>query len=241
MFIIDLKVLGDEWVIQNLIDCQSVFGFDLQDSLDEIFGIGVDIFLVFYRIGYDILPDLAHVHGGVGGPAMHHFEEKDSDGPDINSKALLLLEHNFGRHILISAADCIPPCVAIVLCTPPEVTKLNVHLGIQQKILWFNVPVDHSNLVDVFQSHCSLCKELAGLNIIQRLLFADQVVVEVAIHGDFEEEMDFLVHKSMSVVLDHVGMVELGMAHDFSSDVDQVILAGLSEVDLGGLKLKLPL
>lgn len=84
--------------------------------------------------------------------------------PDIHCRVMLvsLLKH-FRGQVIQSPAKGGPLERRLLEVAPPEVTQLDVHVGIQQDVLGLDVPVDDSFLADILDGQGQLVDEVLGL------------------------------------------------------------------------------
>lgn len=93
--------------------------------------------------------------------ANHHLEERDARAPDIHRFRLHLYFQDLGCHEVESASKI--RWLGAQLSTPTEIRNLQSAIPSQQEILWFDVPMQGADGVEILQALHELPRPCAGL------------------------------------------------------------------------------
>lgn len=120
--------------------------------------------------------------------ACDHGEEDDAAGPHIDARPVVLETVNhFWCCVAGRAASCLQHLARLVGVAEAEVDQTNVFLVVEQQVFWFEVAVHDAEFMEVLHAADDLLKKLAGLRLLQLLLFHD-VVKELAARDELHDE-----------------------------------------------------
>lgn len=94
---------------------------------------------------------------------IKHEIKQNTKCPHINLKAIRLIFIDFWRHIILSSQHCATNL--ITLFTKPKICQFKCLFPIScfnQYILWFDIPMKVTRLMQVKQAFYNLCKNLSS-------------------------------------------------------------------------------
>lgn len=168
---------------------------------------------------------------------MDHFIEQNAQRPDVHLASVTLHLQNFGSHVVVSPA--VGGSVVFTLeGRPAEVCDFDVALGVQEKVLGLQVPVDDAPVMDVVEPEgglqdinegLSLDESLFSLHVLEEVTVLREVEHHIDILGIFETKVqlqnvvvfeglldfDFLLHVALQVVFLNQGLLDNFQSVDF--------------------------
>lgn len=112
-----------------------------------------------------------------GEGACDHDEEHHARGPDVSVEAVILFpQKHFGCGVTGRPTGCLEGLPVVVEVAQAEVDQLYRPVSVQQQVLWLQVAVHHSDLVNVFDAVDQLVEVLARLLFCQSRLLSDRLI-----------------------------------------------------------------
>lgn len=94
-----------EWVVEDAGAVGAGLGVDLEKRDDEAADVGVEVLAERDALLGDDVADLRELRFGEWRLEVSHFEKENAEGPHVNLHILCALLENFGRHVLVCAAE----------------------------------------------------------------------------------------------------------------------------------------
>lgn len=138
---------------------------------------------------------------------MKHFIEHDSQTPHIQFLAVDSALQNFGRHVLVGAANLSFESFLLGRGAPPEVAKLDLEVRVQQNVFGFDVSMEVVFLVQILHCEGSLVKE-PKRQAFGKAFFGVDVEEETSVAGVLQEKVDHVFLLKGVVEFDDVWVVE---------------------------------
>lgn len=138
---------------QDLVDGVAlglVVGQDVRNQVFCLLGKGL---VESVGAGEDLLVEGRGFGVFEGQVAAEHGEEDDPAGPDVDPEAIVLLAlDHFGGGVAGGAAGGLEEFPLLVGVGESEVYYFDVLAVVEEYIFWFEVPVDHSNSVNILDA-----------------------------------------------------------------------------------------
>ena len=130
---------------------------------------------------------------------------EDTDSPDIDPMIVCLSFKHFRRQVVRSAANCLAMVIWAV-AAPPKVRNLDCSVAIQQ-VFWLQIPVHHVLRVEVFEWLNNLPHIVSTFRFREpSILWALQLLIKLATHCKFENEVNFLFIPEVAIKSEYILM-----------------------------------
>ena len=164
-------------MLPDLCDSKPLLGIDLHDVLHQVFSLFINIARHKILARENLLVELIRVWVFEWQIADSHRVENDTHGPDICVEAIVSLASNHLRRCIAWATTSCFESVALRLVgiAQTEIDYLDVHVLIEEEVLWLEVTVTYLVLVKVFHTGQDLVEKATGFTILESPLLDDVV------------------------------------------------------------------
>lgn len=162
-------------IIQNIIDCRSLFTIRIQHGVDECscFGLHFIKGCVFSFFTCTKIVTIIRVLNPCRierNASVMHREEDDGSRPDVSrSTPIVLVRKDLGSHIRRGTHFARRRSVLLFTLGTKDVTGAKVsdfeNIVLEEQILWLEVPVSHTGIMEIFEALHELLKE--GIDFIR--------------------------------------------------------------------------
>jgi len=103
---------------------------------------------------------------------MNQFVEEDAQTPHVHQLVVLVAQNHLRGHVFRCSAEGAPRFRGIY--APPEIAELHFVLLRDEDVLWLEVPMDETMLVEEKHGSCSLDEEIECFIFRELLTFSNQ-------------------------------------------------------------------
>ena len=225
-----------EFMVLDLFQIQPILRL-LQQPEYQILDGGVEGSRKFGEGPLNLLELVGHVDSPPRSGVVEQLEKDHPQTPAIGLECLLLALEGFGRHVLHRARLHFGVLGVGGLARPPEIAYLEVHVIVQQDVLWLQIPHDVPLGVDVRQALDDLFQEGLYPALLQDDLILE-ILQQVAVGAVVQHDVQLPVLHEEVVEPDDVLVVEEAVAVELLLDVLDVGLVHLPDLDdFDGVKL----
>lgn len=179
-----------------------------EKSLSLIFLVGLPEFDLLSSAKTSVISASLLVSLAEGGMSSESNEENDSSSKQVNFDSVIrLLEDNFGCHISLSSENgshFSRSVSSIQGSGEPKIGDLQVHILVEQEILWLEISMGDLLLVEVVQTFQQL-EEVSSGNFVGESTDFNKVK-QLTILAIFDDNSEHLI--GISVFLDIIDFVE---------------------------------
>ena len=165
----------------DIFNLVSQFRIRLHDVLHHVFSLLVDVAWDEILTTENLFVKFVRVRVLKRQIANCHRVEYYAEGPKISIQTMVALAcYHFRRGVARTATRRLQSVPLLLVCvTQTEIDNLNIHILVEQQILWFQVAMAYFDFVQVFNTSENLMKEAAGFTVLQPALL-DNVLEKLA-------------------------------------------------------------
>ena len=138
---------------------------------------------------------------------MQQLIENDTHRPQVRLEGVLSDRNDFRGHIVVGPANTLAGVLIAAVAGPPEIAKLDIKIGVEQKVLGLEIAMHNLVLVEVLHAQGSLVKEPKG-ELLGQTGVRIYVKIERVVLGELDEHVDHVLHLQEVHKPDNVLVVE---------------------------------
>ena len=179
----------------------------------------VPVLLILDHLGRFLETEARHLEGHL---VVAHFIEQHPQTPNVQGQRLVLVGEDFGRKVLPSPANGVPPLVPDDSTRKPEIRDFGRVLLVEQNVLGLEVAVQNAQRVDVLDAPANVAEDEGHLLVAESALPL-HVVEQGALRRVLQHQVDEVAFAQDLVQADDVFVVELRVDFDFLLDVLELL------------------
>lgn len=205
-------------VISDVLDSEALGRIWIQDARYQVLGLFAEERWEFVVGVQNLLVQLLRVLVLERQVPTDHGVQDDSAGPDVctESEVPLALDH-LGSGVARTTASGLEPLAMLVEVRQTEVYELDRVIVVQQQVLWLEVTMHNTKLVNVLNSADDLLVHLGSLVLFESPVL-DDVLEEFTAGAILHDEVQVVVVLNHFVQLHNLRVTNLLQDGDFTVD-----------------------